>query len=56
MEELANQKVLDNVPVHALKMNRAEAEEKYRKAPVNGASSSAQHVMADREEGLTCRW
>jgi alanyl-tRNA synthetase len=36
VEDLANEKVLENAPVHAVTMNRAEAEEKYRKAPVNG--------------------
>jgi alanyl-tRNA synthetase len=36
VEDLANEKVLENAPVHAIKANRAEAEEKYRKAPVNG--------------------
>jgi alanyl-tRNA synthetase len=36
VEDLANEKVLENAPVHAVKMNRAEAEDKYRKAPVNG--------------------
>jgi hypothetical protein len=36
VEDLANEKVLENALVHAVTMNRAEAEEKYRKAPVNG--------------------
>jgi alanyl-tRNA synthetase len=40
VEDLANEKVLENAPVHAVKMNRAEAEDKYRKAPVNGTRTS----------------
>jgi len=36
VEELANSVVSKNLPVQVLKMNRAEAEEKFKKQPVNG--------------------
>ncbi len=36
VEELANKKVTENVEVKQFTMNRAEAEEKFKKNPVNG--------------------
>lgn len=36
IEDLANDKVRDNAEVKSLTMNRAEAEEKFKKEPVNG--------------------